>query len=149
MTFTVADAGKYTLAVTDSDSTSITPTLTNGVYTIAADDAGKDITIALTAKSEAALKVEAAAAVINGLTLALEKTTAATADEVKAAVVEQVNKALADAKITGLDIADTAVEVKASDGLMIFSSSAFTSLGVALLANSFASTASLTAALTL
>ena len=34
----------------------------------------------------------------------------------KAAVVEQVNKALADAKITGLDIADTAVEVKASDG---------------------------------
>ncbi len=115
VTFTVADAGKYTLAVTDSDSTSITPTLTNGVYTIAADDAGKDITITLTEKSEAALKVEAAAAVINGLTLALEKTTAATADEVKAAVVAQVNKALADAKITGLDIADTAVEVKASD----------------------------------
>ncbi len=116
VTFTVADAGKYTLAVTDSDSSSITPTLADGVYTIAASSAGKDITITLTEKSEDALKVEAATAVINGLTLALEKTTAATADEVKAAVVEQVNGALADAEITGLDIETTDVDVKASNG---------------------------------
>ena len=114
VTFTVADADKYTLAVSNTDGT-ITPTLADGVYSISAGDAGKDITIALTEKSADALKVEAAAAVINGLTLALEKTTAATEGDVKSAVVAQVNKALADAKITGLDIADTAVEVKASD----------------------------------
>ena len=118
LTFTIPAGYELSVATVGGNDVSSNITTANGTYTLPTAQINGAVILTAAQKSEDALKVEAAVAALENLTLtALEDVDKADLAEanVKAEVVNQVNAALEAADVE-MTIDGTAVAVKAADG---------------------------------